>query len=376
MTPESKIFVAGANGMVGSAIFQQLISSGYNNLVGSYYSHKPKPVYRQVNRLIQIDLRRQADVEQFFQKEQPEYVFLAAAKVGGILANSTYRADFIYDNIMISTNVIFAAYRQGAKKLLNLGSSCIYPKHAPQPLKETYLLTGELEPTNEPYSIAKIAAIKMCRYFNEQYNTQFISVMPTNLYGPNDNFNLETSHVLAALLRRFHLARLLEQSKYTEIMSDLRKFPIGFDFDTSLAQEQKFNDKIRLILKQLGITKTCVTLWGSGESLREFLYVEDLAKACTFLMKRIKKQDIGEFINIGTGMDMKIKELARTIKTIVQYGGEIRYDHSKPDGTPRKCLDISKMTNIGWQPQITLKDGLRRSYRWYLEQTTGTTEIS
>ena len=236
MNLESKIFVAGVNGMVGSALFRHLVSCGYNNLVGSYHNRKPEFGRQHMDRFVLIDLRKQADVDRFFKMEKPEYVFLAAAKVGGILANNTYKADFIYDNTMIAMNVIHAAYRCGVKKLLNLGSSCIYPKFATQPLKETYLLTGELEPTNEPYAIAKIAAIKMCRYFNEQYGTQFISLMPTNLYGPYDNFNLETSHVLPALVRKFHLAKLLEQAKYMEIMEDFQKFPMGFNLDTDFVQ--------------------------------------------------------------------------------------------------------------------------------------------
>ena len=368
MNLESKIFVAGVNGMVGSAIFRHLVSCGYNNLVGSYHNRKPEFGRKHVDRFILIDLRKQAEVDRFFKMEKPEYVFLAAAKVGGILANNTYKADFIYDNTMIAMNVIHAAYRCDVKKLLNLGSSCIYPKFATQPLKETYLLTGELEPTNEPYAIAKIAAIKMCRYFNEQYGTQFISAMPTNLYGPYDNFNLETSHVLPALVRKFHLAKLLEQEKYMEIIEDFRKYPMGFNLDTDFVQDHNFDKKIISILKEAGVTKQHVTLWGSGESYREFLYVEDLANASVFLMNHFNYQDIGEFVNIGTGLDIKINDLAKTIKMITRYGGEIRYDPSKPDGTPQKRLDISQIKNLEWRPEVTLKEGIKKSYQWYLEQ--------
>ena len=271
----------------------------------------------------ELDLRRQADVDAFFAQERPEYVFLAAGKVGGILANSTYKAEFIYDNLMIAANVINASFRVGVKKLLNLGSSCIYPKFAPQPMKEEFLLTGPLEITNEAYAVAKIAAIKLCRYYNEQYHTNYLSVMPTNLYGPYDNFDLETSHVLPALLRKFHEA------------------------------------------KKTG--KNTVTIWGSGEPFREFLYADDLADACTFLMKKYEQQDISELINIGTGKDIKIKDLATLIKKIVGYDGNIEYDPSKPDGPPRKLLDTSRMSTLGWHPTTSLEEGIRRTYAAYIQ---------
>jgi GDP-L-fucose synthase len=307
MNKDSKIYIAGHRGLVGSALVRKLEEQGYKNLV--------------LKTSKELDLRRQADVEMFFSHEKPEYVFLAAAKVGGILANNTYKAEFIYDNIMISTNVIHAAYSSGVKKLLNLGSSCIYPKFAPQPMKEEHLLTGLLEPTNEPYAIAKIAAIKLCRYYNEQYGTNYISVMPTNLYGPEDNFNLETSHVLPALIRKFHEAKIANRDS--------------------------------------------VMLWGSGEPFREFLYVEDLADACLFLMERYDYKDIGEFINIGTGKDVKIKELAALIKEIVGYRGEVKNDTSKPDGTPRKLLDVSRMQNLKWKASTSLSRGVELTYAWY-----------
>ena len=311
MNKDSKIYVAGHRGLVGSALVRKLQKHGYMNLV--------------LRTSKELDLRRQADVETFFAHEKPEYVFLAAAKVGGILANNTYKAEFLYDNLMIAANVINAAYKIGVKKLLNLGSSCIYPKFAPQPMREEHLLTGLLEPTNEPYAIAKIAAIKLCRYYNEQYGTNFISVMPTNLYGPEDNFDLETSHVLPALIRKFHEAKLANLSS--------------------------------------------VTIWGSGEPFREFLYVDDLADACFFLMEKYAYKDIGEFINIGTGKDIKIKDLAILIKSIVGFNGEIQHDQSKPDGTPKKLLDISKMKSLGWEAKTDLEDGIKLTYSTYLETT-------
>ncbi len=310
MEKSSKIYIAGHRGLVGSALQRRLLGEGYTNLL----TRTSK----------ELDLRRQADVEAFFEKERPEYVFLAAAKVGGILANSTYKAEFIYDNIMISSNVIHAAYKNGAKKLLNLGSSCIYPKYAPQPMKEEYLLTGALEPTNEPYAISKIAAIKLCRYYNEQYGTNFISVMPTNLYGPNDNFDLETSHVIPALIRKFHEAK---QAKRREVV-----------------------------------------LWGTGEPYREFLYVDDLADACVFLMEKYDYNHIGEFVNIGAGTDLTINEISALIRRIVGFEGTIAHDTSKPDGTPRKLLDVSRMRSLGWVANTSLEEGIRKTYEAFLNQ--------
>lgn len=307
MEKSSKIYVAGNTGLVGSAIVRKLKSEGYENLIFT-----PWPEY---------DLRNQQQVEDFFAEEKPEYVFLAAAKVGGIMANSTYPAEFIYDNLMIATNVIHASYVHGVKKLLNLGSSCIYPKHAPQPLKEEYLLTGPLEPTNEPYAIAKIAAIKLCRYYNKQYHTNFLSVMPTNLYGPGDNFDLETSHVLPALIRKFH--------------------------------EAKVNNKPEVVL------------WGTGKPRREFLYVDDLADAVLFLMRTCDAKDIGELINIGSGEDITIKDLANLIKEIVGYQGNIVSDETKPDGTPRKLLNVDKINRIGWKYTTNLRMGIGQTYCFY-----------
>jgi len=309
MDKKAKIYIAGHRGLVGSALERKLRQEGFTNLL--------------LKTSKELDLRRQHDVEIFFERERPEYVFLAAAKVGGILANNTYKAEFIYDNIVIGSNVIHAAYKCGVKKLLNLGSSCIYPKFAPQPMKEEYLLTGVLEPTNEPYAIAKIAAIKLCRYYNEQYGTDFLSVMPTNLYGPHDNFDLETSHVLPALIRKFHEAKVAGAGE--------------------------------------------VTIWGSGEPYREFLYVDDLADACVFLINKYHYADVGEFVNIGMGKDISIEALARSIQDIIGCKGEIRHDRSKPDGTSKKLLDISRMRALGWDPKTELEVGIRKSYQWYIE---------
>ena len=342
MNRDSRIYVAGHRGLVGSAIVRMLQSKGYTNII------------TRTSR--ELDLRRQADVETFFEKERPEYIFLAAAKVGGIVANSTYTAEFIYDNIMIAANIIHSGYKTGVKKLLNLGSSCIYPRSAPQPMKEEHLLTGPLEPTNEPYAIAKISAIKLCRYYNEQYGTNFISVMPTNLYGPNDNFDFETSHVLPALIRKFHLAKLLREKKYDDIKEDIIRFSPDF----------KSASDINLYLSKFGITAEYLQLWGSGEPYREFLYVDDLADTCVFLMDKYDYKDIGEFVNVGTEEEIRIKDLAVLIKEIVGFEGKIVHDLSKPDGMRRKLSDISKIKGLGWQPRTALKEGIKKSYEWYL----------
>jgi GDP-L-fucose synthase len=344
MDRNSKIYVAGHRGLVGSAILRKLREKQFANLITKTSK--------------QLDLRIQKDTEEFFAQEKPDYVFLAAAKVGGILANSTYKAEFIYDNIMIAANVINSAYKNRVKKLLNLGSSCIYPKLAPQPMKEDYLLTGLLEPTNEPYAIAKISAIKLCRYYNEQYGADFVSVMPTNLYGPHDNFNLETAHVPPALIRKFHLAQLLQEKRYDAIKKDLQKFPLGFNLNLDL--------DIDLILDKIGITKEYVKLWGSGKPYREFLYVDDLADACVFLMENYSHREIGEFVNIGTGSDITIKGLADLVAETVGFKGRIELDSTKPDGMQRKLLDVSKIKALGWQPKISLKDGIRKTYEWYV----------
>ena len=349
MKKDSGIYIAGHRGMVGSSLMRLLQARGYKNIITRRHS--------------ELDLTRQEAVEQFFEEERPEYIFLAAAKVGGILANNTYKADFIYENIMIAANVINSSYKYGAKKLLNLGSSCIYPKHAKQPMKEEYLLTGTLEPTNEPYAIAKIGALKLCRYYNEQYRTNFISVMPTNLYGPNDNFNLETSHVLPALIRKFHLARLLEKGALEAVKRDIQKYPLGFGIEN----EDNFSDDraLRDALGEIGIKKHQVILWGAGEVYREFLYADDLADACIFIMENCNFSELGEFINVGSGTDIKIKDVAKFIREVVGFNGEIKYDLSKPDGTPRKLLDISKIRGLGWEATVDLEQGIRNTYDWY-----------
>jgi GDP-L-fucose synthase len=346
---DSLIYVAGHRGLVGSALLRCLTARGYKNLV--------------LRTSAELDLRRQADTEAFFEKQRPEYVFLAAAKVGGIVANSTYTAEFIYDNIVIAANVINSAYKYKAKKLLNLGSSCIYPKSAPQPMKEEHLLTGSLEPTNEPYAIAKIAAIKLCRYYNEQYGTNFISAMPSNLYGPNDNFNLETSHVLPALTRKFHLARLLHAGDLDALREDLKRHPLGFGIEGLDAAGE---EDIRQTLGKVGISGEAVTLWGSGEPYREFLYSEDLADACVFLMEKYGYGDIGEFVNIGTGEDIRILDMANLIKDIVGFEGQIRKDASRPDGTPKKVVDVSRLSALGWRAQTGLAEGIGIAYKAYL----------
>ena len=306
MNKSDKIYVAGHNGMVGSAIIRKLKMAGYSNIL--------------VRSSKELDLRNQRQVEEFFQSEKPDYIFLAAAKVGGILANNTYKASFMYDNLSIQNNVIHAAYKYHVKKLLFLGSSCIYPKFADQPIIEESLLTSELEPSNEPYAIAKIAGLKMCQFYREQYNCNFISLMPANLYGPNDNFDLKNSHVLPALLRKFHEAKINKNSS--------------------------------------------VTLWGTGNPLREFLHVNDLAKACIHFMLSYNEKSP---VNIGTGKDISIHELATEIKKIVGFEGEILWDKNKPDGTPRKLLDVTKAKQSGWESSITLLDGIRMTYDWYVQ---------
>jgi GDP-L-fucose synthase len=350
MEKQAKIFVAGHRGLVGSAIVRRLAAGGYTNLV--------------LRTKAELDLTRQEETAKFFNAERPAYVFLAAARVGGILANNTYKAEFIHENLAIAQNVIGAAHRSGVTKLLNLGSSCIYPKFAPQPIREESLLTGTLEPTNEPYAIAKIAAIKLCRYFNEQFGTNFISAMPTNLYGPNDNFNLETAHVLPALMRKFHLASLLRRGEHDRILSDVKRFPPGFGIDSSGVTIGRVMD----VLQKLGISKEAVSLWGTGSPFREFLHVDDLADAVVFLMERHDYKQIGEFVNLGTGSDTTIREIAGMVRDISGFEGEIRWDSSRPDGTPRKLLDVTRLHGLGWNAKIPLRTGLASTMEWY---TTG-----
>lgn len=351
LNKDSKIFVAGHRGLVGSALVRKLEERGYRNLLLRTKS--------------ELDLRNQQGTEKFFSEARPDFVFLAAAKVGGIFANSVYKADFIYDNVAIASNVIYASYNYGVQKLLNLGSSCIYPRLAPQPLKEQYLLTGPLESTNEPYAVAKITAIKLCRYFNEQHGTNFISAMPTNLYGHGDNFNLETSHVLPCLIRKFHLAKLLYERRMGEIRQDASKHPLGFGL---ILDDSSSDAKVVSILKELGIALERVTLWGTGKPLREFLYVDDLADACLFMMENLDYKKTSEFLNVGVGKDISVKDLAELVRSIVGYHEEIAFDPSKPDGTPRKLLDVSRVKSLGWDAKTSLEEGIRKTYEWYVSE--------
>jgi GDP-L-fucose synthase len=371
-----RVLVCGGTGLVGGAIIKKLKERNYTDIHATYFSKDPPRVPDVIWH--KVDLRRQQDTEELFAKVRPNHVYLAAARVGGILANNTYKAQFIYDNLAIALNVIECAWRFKVDKLLNLGSSCIYPKHAPQPMKEEHLLTGPLEPTNEPYAIAKIAAIKLVRYYNEQYGTNFISVMPTNLYGPNDNFNLETSHVLPALIRKFHLAKLLERGDMDGIKRDLKRTPIGFGLDGKIDHNNE--GFIVAVLEKIGISRTkdsvIVTLWGSGEVYREFLYSEDLADACVYLMEKVDAWQMRElchdyFVNVGTGKDVKIKHLVDMIEQIVGFKAEVVYDRTKPDGTPRKLLDVSKINQLGWSAKTELYDGIKSVYEYYLSGQRG-----
>lgn len=361
MNKKSKIFVAGHRGLVGSSIVRGLQQKGFSNIITKTRN--------------EVDLSDAQSVDSFFNEEQPEFVVLAAAKVGGIVANNTYRADFIYQNLQIQNNVIHCCWKYNVKKLLFLGSSCIYPKSAPQPMKENDLLTDVLEYTNEPYAIAKIAGIKMCESYNLQYGTNFISVMPTNLYGSNDNYDLEKSHVLPALIRKMHLGKAFKDRDWETIENDLNKRPIegvkGSDGE----------DKIESILAKYGITQNgtdvAIQLWGSGKPYREFLHSDDLADACLFLMDKIDFNDVSEncgseirntHINIGVGKDVTIKELAGLIQNIVGFKGIINWDLSKPDGTYRKLLDVSKMKQFGWSAKIELEEGIKKVYNEYLKK--------
>ncbi|WP_163564099.1 GDP-L-fucose synthase family protein [Helicobacter suis] len=341
MQKKDKIYVAGHLGLVGRALVACLQNQGYTNLILKTHA--------------ELDLTKQSAVEAFFKQERPDVVILAAAKVGGILANNTYRADFIYQNLAIQTNTIHCAYQYGVKKLLFLGSTCIYPKESPQPIKEEYLLSSALESTNEPYAIAKIAGLKMCEAYNAQYKTNFISVMPTNLYGPFDNFDLQNAHVLPALLRKMHLARLLEQGYMDLVLQDLQ---------VSNPQEGL------AILEKYTISAETVGIWGSGKPRREFLHTSDLARACVFLLEHQKATPMHNHTNIGTGEDISIQDLAMMIKKIVGFKGALVFDHSKPDGTLYKCSDVSKITHLGWKACIGLEKGLEDLYLWYQNKQT------
>jgi len=383
MNKDSKIYIAGHTGMVGSAIHRRLVEKGYTNFV--------------LRTLNELDLTRQQDVENFFESERPEYVILAAAKVGGIKANDSYRGQFIYENLQIQNNIIHQSYVTGVKKLLFLGSSCIYPKDCDQPMREEYLLTGPLEQTNEPYAIAKIAGLKMCESYYRQYGCNFISVMPTNLYGPNDNFNLETSHVLPALIRKIHLGKCLETSDWEAIRNDLTKRPIeGIHGESS-------KEEIISILYKYGISlkspvtpyssfvtrhSSFVTLWGTGTVYREFMHVDDMAAACVKIMEELDIEDLVTrhasrvtssfpvtlspcfpvtFLNIGTGLDQTIQELAMLIKKIIGFNGEIEFDPTKSDGTYKKRLEISRLHGLGFTPSYTMEEGIKQVYKKYSE---------
>ena len=385
MDKTSKIYVAGHHGLVGSAIYNNLRSKGYTNLVGR--SHK------------ELDLLDGVAVKRFFDEQKPEYVVLAAAHVGGIMANSLYRADFIYQNLQIQQNVIGESFRHGVKKLLFLGSTCIYPKNAPQPMGEDVLLTSELEYTNEPYAIAKIAGLKMCESFNLQYGTNYIAVMPTNLYGPNDNFHLENSHVMPAMMRKIFLSKQLGDDNWAAVRKDLDIRPVeGVDGSAS-------SSEIEAVLSKYGISKEGVTLWGTGKPLREFLWSEEMADACVYIMERVDFKDIigiseyssvqkgasasgssdrnnsvgrggaipslGDIrnchINIGTGKELTIADLAQLIVKVVGFNGVLKFDSSKPDGTMRKLIDVSKLHRLGWHHKIEIEEGVQRLFDWYME---------
>tara|TARA_B110000908_G_C10260433_1_gene458812 strand:- start:167 stop:1213 length:1047 start_codon:yes stop_codon:yes gene_type:complete len=348
MDKTSKIYIAGHRGLVGSAILENLDTKGYTNIITK--THK------------ELDLTNQVAVAHFFETEKPEYVILAAAKVGGIVANNIYRADFIYENMMIQNNVIHQSYVHKVKKLLFLGSTCIYPKNAQQPMKEVSLLTDTLEYTNEPYAIAKIAGIKMCESYNLQYNTNFISVMPTNLYGPNDNFDLEKSHVLPALIRKVYLAKLLDENNAAEVLKDT-------NFDTI--------EEAKVYLESFGVSKKSVEIWGSGNPKREFLWSKDMADACVFIMENrdfsdTHSSDLKEIrnthINIGSGKEISIKQLAEIIKGIIGFKGDLVFNSDKPDGTMRKLTDVSKLNKLGWKHTIELEEGIKKLYNWYVKR--------
>jgi GDP-L-fucose synthase len=344
MNKTDKIYIAGHTGMVGSAIWRRLDAEGYTNLVGKS--------------MAELDLTRQTAVETFFETEKPDYVFVAAARVGGIYANNVYRAEFIYQNLAIECNIIHAAHLHEVKKLLFLGSSCIYPKLAPQPMKEEHLLTGELEQTNEPYAIAKIAGLKMCESYKRQYGDNFISAMPTNLYGYNDNFDLKNGHVLPALIRKFHLAKLLRQGKFEEAADDMRRK----NFTTESTED---TEKLFDVLAPYGVSGEFVEVWGTGEPRREFLNVDDCASAVVFMMENY---DGERHLNVGTGEDLSIGELAEMVRSVVGFEGALRFNPEYPDGTPRKLMDVSRLKGLGWEPRISLEAGIWQTYEWYLQR--------
>ncbi|MDR0370558.1 MAG: GDP-L-fucose synthase [Prevotellaceae bacterium] len=354
MNKNAKIYVAGHKGLVGSAIWNSLKSKGYTNLIGKTFD--------------ELDLMNPVATKIFFDEEQPEYVFLAAAHVGGIMANNIYRADFIYNNLQIQQNVIGESFRHRINKLLFLGSTCVYPREAGQPIGETELLTSPLEYTNEPYAIAKIAGLKMCESFNLQYGTNYIAVMPTNLYGPNDNFHLERSHVLPAMIRKIHLSHCLKENKWDDVYKDIDSRPVeGINSSNS-------KDEIMAVLKKYGIFEDKTVLWGTGKPLREFLWSEEMADACVFIMENVDFDDLmgtnseirNCHINIGTGKEITIADLSELIRQVIAYQGKIIFDDSKPDGTMRKLTNPSKLHALGWHHQIDIEEGVKRLYNWYL----------
>lgn len=354
---DGKIYVAGHAGLVGSAIVENLRRKGYSDIIGRSSA--------------ELDLKDGVAVRSFFETESPDYVFLAAAKVGGIVANNKYRGEFIYDNLMIQSNVIDAAYRSGVKKLLFLGSTCIYPREAPQPMKEEYLLTSPLEYTNEPYAIAKIAGIKLCESYNIQYGTNFISVMPTNLYGPNDNFNLEKSHVLPALIRKMHLGKALSENNEQALRRDFDLMPVegvdGSDLEQIVAKLSEYG------VKKTGDNTVSVEIWGTGAPMREFLWSEDMADACVYIMENVNWSDLSQgkqelrncHINIGSGKEVSISDLAGLVAKAVGFGGDIVFDTSKPDGTMRKLTDPTRLHSLGWHHTVELDQGVGMMYEWY-----------
>ena len=364
ITKNSKIYIAGHNGLVGSAICNNLKQRGYTNLIGK--SHR------------ELDLLDAAAVKRFFDEEQPEAVVLAAAHVGGIMANLVYRADFIYENLQIQQNVIGESFRHGIKKLLFLGSTCIYPREAPQPMKEDCLLTSPLEYTNEPYAIAKIAGLKMCESFNIQYGTNYIAVMPTNLYGPNDNFHLENSHVLPAMIRKIHLAKCLNEGNWEAVRKDIGLRPVSMqkNGEKVIVDATSTEEAILEVLAHYGITPEAVTLWGTGKPMREFLWSEEMADASVHVLLNVDFKDTYPegskeirncHINVGTGKEISIREVAERIMAEIGFKGELRWDSSKPDGTLRKLTDVSKLHGLGWHHQIEIDEGIHRLYEWYLQ---------
>ena len=364
ITKTSKIYIAGHNGLVGSAIWNNLKQRGYTNLVGK--SHR------------ELDLLNPAAVKRFFDEEQPEAVVLAAAHVGGIMANLVYRADFIYENLQIQQNVIGESFRHGVKKLLFLGSTCIYPREAPQPMKEDCLLTSPLEYTNEPYAIAKIAGLKMCESFNLQYGTNYIAVMPTNLYGPNDNFHLENSHVLPAMIRKIHLAKCLNEGDWEAVRKDIGLRPVSIqkNGEKVIVNAESSEEAILEVLAHYGITPEAVTLWGTGKPMREFLWSEEMADASVHVLLNVDFKDTYPegskeirncHINVGTGKEISIREVAEKIMTEIGFKGELCWDSSKPDGTLRKLTDVSKLHGLGWHHQVEIDEGVHRLYEWYLQ---------